>query len=163
MTLHQFSGPTFPSTQELVEIFGTAACLVTAQQFCRTGGRAGSLVQQRNVYFTSREGLIQDRQVADDYGEHRETSTCLDDRERASEWFERCDVAVAESEEVGAAEVKIGPEVNNLVCFEFLTYCPRDDRVTEDDSARPESEELKTSELVNFWTYLYLSGTNFFT
>src|ERR1044072_1579356 len=66
MTLHQFSGPTFPSTQELVEIFGTAACLVTAQQFCRTGGRAGSLVQPRNVYFTSREGLIQDRQVAND-------------------------------------------------------------------------------------------------
>ena len=25
------------------------------------------------------------------------------------------------------------------------------------------SEELKTSEVVNFWTYLYLSGTNFFT
>ena len=71
---------TLPLAQEVVQTFHVARFAMSAQQFTRGWRRTGARIEHRDVDFTSRESLIENRQITDDHGKEAEANAGLDDR-----------------------------------------------------------------------------------
>src|SRR5712692_1011723 len=107
MALHQVNGPAFPISQQLMETFHAARFLVAAQKLDRRWRRARPRIQHRNVYFASRESLIENRKISNHQREQADSHTCFEHGHRPRGPTHGCDVAKPESEKGGTAEIEI--------------------------------------------------------
>ena len=98
----------FPVAKKNLQGVQAMGAGVAQQEFRGCGRRAGAGVEQDDADFAFRERLIDDRQVADDQREKTETEAAFEDGEDALDGGVRGDVAEAESEEGGAAEIEAG-------------------------------------------------------
>ena len=98
----------------------TESCLsgavvgVAAHEFGGGGRRAGAGVEESDVDFAAREGGVEDGEISHDDGEETEAGAAFKNQEEARERAVRRDVAEAEGEERGSADVEVGVEVGGL-------------------------------------------------
>src|SRR5258708_24840989 len=107
MAFHQVSGPAFPIPQQFMETFQAVRFLMAAQKFDRRWWRARARIQHRNVYFASRESLIENRKISNDQREQADSHAGLDHRQRSRGTAHGCDIAQPEREKRAAAVIKI--------------------------------------------------------
>src|SRR5271168_1134260 len=79
---------------------------VAEKEFGSGGRRAGAGIEQNDGDFAFGEGLIDDRQIADDQREKTETEAAFKDREHAFGRSVGSDVTEAQREKCGAAEIE---------------------------------------------------------
>src|SRR6266481_8946504 len=108
MALHEFGGPKLPVLQKRAERFIALRVGVAAKQLARSGGRARTRVQQRNIYLALRERAVDEWQVANDGGKKTKPETRLGDYERTRKRRMRDDIAESQSEKCRAAEIQVG-------------------------------------------------------
>jgi hypothetical protein len=83
---------------------------VAAEKFSGGWRSARARVEQSDTNFAFRKRTVNEGQVADDTGEEAKAEAGFGDDEGAREVAARDDIAEAESEESGAAEIDVGPE-----------------------------------------------------
>ena len=111
---------------------------VTAQELARAGRRARARVEEGDVDLAVREALVEHGEVAHHEGEEAEAHACLDDGERAREGPDGSDIADAQREERGPAQVEIGPEAGVAGGrVESRSQSPLDHGEAEDERRRP--------------------------
>jgi len=86
---------------------------VAAEQFAGRGRCTGARVEQSDTDFAFGKRAVDERQVADDTGEEAKAEAGFGDDKGAREVASRDDIAKAESEESGAAEIDVGPETGS--------------------------------------------------
>src|SRR5689334_8773977 len=110
MALHEFGRPALPILQKPVKSVLAGAITVAAEQLARGGRSACARIEKGDVDFALRERPIDERQITDDSGEETKTEAGFADDKRASEAGAGNDIAEAESEKRGTAEIDVCSE-----------------------------------------------------
>src|SRR5258708_35879431 len=110
MALHQLRAPKVPIFEENAESVLAVDVAVASKQLPGGWRRAGAGIEEGNIHLAPGERAVDERQVADDGRKKTETKTSFGDDQSASQAGTRNDVAEAEGEEGGAAEIDIRQE-----------------------------------------------------
>src|SRR5580692_4066676 len=108
VTFQQLGGPVLPIAEQDQQRVQPMRPGVAEKQFGSGGRRAGTGIEQDDGDFAFGEGLIDDRQIADDQREKSEAQAAFKDGEDALGGSVGSDVAKAQGEECGAAEIETG-------------------------------------------------------
>ena len=111
VAFEDFGRGALPIVQELLQRLHAIRLGVAAEQFAGRGRRAGPRVEQDDIDFAAREGLIDHRQVAEHEREKAEAEAAFDHSEEPPGGSVRDDVAQAEREERRPAEIEARFEV----------------------------------------------------
>src|SRR5580658_10348045 len=110
VTFQQLSGPVLPIAEKDQQRVQAMRPGMAEQQLHGGGRRAGAGIKQNDGNFAFRESLIDDRQITDDHREKTEAEAALKDGKDALGGSVRSDVAEAQREKCGAAEINTGFE-----------------------------------------------------
>src|SRR5258708_1134429 len=83
VALQQLRRPFFPLAQKLDKTFYTLVGVMGAQHFRRAGWRASTGIEEGDISLPPREGLVDDRNIADNHGKKTKAYTSLCNSEDA--------------------------------------------------------------------------------
>src|SRR5438105_5351883 len=136
MVLQKLGRPLFPVAEEMIQRGALVGDPVADQQL---GGRwrgTGARIEQRDGDLAAREGLVEDRKVADDDGEEAESDTGLQHGNEACERRVWRHVAETEREEGRAAHIEVSADAGTHTAGAELHQGK-----AEDETAAPDDEE----------------------
>src|SRR3989442_10415201 len=111
---------------------------MTAQWFDCSRGGARARVQQRDVCFTPRESLIENRKVTNDQSKQAKAHACFQDSSHSRGCGDGREVAQSECGKGGAAVVKIGKKARRRAPrIDLRANRPMDQSKRENQSHRP--------------------------
>src|SRR6266446_1520928 len=108
MALHEFGGPKLPVLEEVTQRLVASRVSVAPKQLARSGGRARTRIQQRNIYLALRERTVDEWQVANNGGKKTKPKAPFGDYQRTRQRRVRDDIAESQREKCRAAEIQIG-------------------------------------------------------
>ena len=147
VAFQQLGGPAFPLAEEGFDRRPRAGARGPQDRFGGAGRGAGAGVQQRDHDLALREGLIENREIADDDGEEGESQSRLDHRQRPAGNVRGRDVRGADGEKGGAAEVEIGEKGRRLLRrVQGGLHRPVQQREGEDQPDYPDPEQAEQRE-----------------
>src|SRR5215472_16116979 len=83
VALQQLRRPLFPLAQKLDKAFNTLVAVMTAQHLRCAGWRAGTGIEEGDISLPPREGLVDDRNIADNQGKKTKAHSSLCNSEDA--------------------------------------------------------------------------------
>ena len=113
VAFENFGRPALPIAQKEFERVEFARAGVAPQKFGGRGRRTGARVEQDDIDLAPRKSLVDHRQIAQHQSEEAEAQAAFDDGEDALELRVRRDVAEAQREERGAAQIDAGLEARD--------------------------------------------------
>ena len=129
--------------------------MTATQQFHGRRWGTGPCVQQGDAQLPTREGLVDNGDVADHQGQKDEAEGHLAHHQEASQARYRGDIPQTERKKCGAAQIEIGEEADRVVkSIEGKRQSPQQQCKAENEEHRPEQQQAEQGK----WSHIPQKG-----